>query len=269
MELWVWMQLGLEICVYFELTAWSTLPDLCPPRWLPVSLHWLHHNIKTDHSLTPIWAKYLLIFLADWSSYQWTAEGHITLGFSCDLTLAWTAMVRLHVHRVGILHIQEPSSLWGSWLLVEDDILLWVWFFKDSEADGCKSQKNMLIPEVTRLCVLYFMYCRRPIWKLRQPGIFDHQESKSVNIKSNKNLIKISQRHLCQLVPCMELGFESCWRFFFFFFCFFRELLSCFRLTLVRFWHHKYLIKFTQQEHFAMFTKNIKVWGKNAHFHNV
>lgn len=46
------------------------------------------------------------------------------MGISCDLALAPAAMVMLRVLRVGVLSVQGPSSLWGSWLLVEDDILL-------------------------------------------------------------------------------------------------------------------------------------------------
>lgn len=45
----------------------------------------------------------------------------------------------LSVFRLGVLRVQGPSSLRGSWPLVEDDLLIrLLWFLKDSQADSCK-----------------------------------------------------------------------------------------------------------------------------------
>lgn len=72
-------------------------------------------------------------------SYQWTAEGGITVGVSCRFAIPPGAMTILRVLWI-VLPIQEPSTLWGSWLVVKDDILLWFRLLKDSKTDGCKSQ---------------------------------------------------------------------------------------------------------------------------------
>lgn len=57
------------------------------------------------------WTELNTCFLTEQSSYQGTAEGHITPGISCALALVSAATVTLCVLRVGVLRIQGPSSL--------------------------------------------------------------------------------------------------------------------------------------------------------------
>lgn len=149
--------------------AFSELPDFTPymryrkKLLLAVTLCWLlfikiSKAISSPHSGLNIF----LFFLTEQSSYQWTAEGCVAPGCPWDVALASAAIMMLCVFRPVFFSIQGPTSLWDSGPLVEDDLLFWLWFVKDSEAGGCKNHdvlsSTSIIQYYMGMCVILIRY---------------------------------------------------------------------------------------------------------------